>query len=73
MLHARGICCIMEAKPFDIFERPVVSVKIDLSCPIEITHTEVLSDDRGRCRAYIDIINVSSRPIRRIEGQALAQ
>lgn len=70
MLHARGICCIMEAKPFDIFERPVVSVKIDLSCPIEITHTEVLSDDRGRCRAYIDIINVSSRPIRRIEGHA---
>lgn len=45
-------------------------MKIDLTCPIEVTHTEVLSDDRGRCRGYLDIINVSEHPIRRMEGHA---
>lgn len=45
-------------------------MKIDITCPIEITHTEVLSDDRGRCRGYLDIINVSEHPIRRVEGCA---
>lgn len=46
-------------------------MKIDLTCPIEITHTEVLTDDRGRCRGYIDIINVSEHPIRMLEGRAV--
>lgn len=44
-------------------------MKLDLTCPIEINDTEVLCDDRGRCRGYIDIINVSDRPIRRIDGR----
>lgn len=45
-------------------------MKIDLTCPIEITRTEVLSDDRGRCRGYIDIINVSDHPIRCVNARA---
>lgn len=44
-------------------------MKIDLTCPIEVTRTEVLSDDRGRCRGYLDIISTSDHPIRRIEGR----
>lgn len=46
-------------------------MKLDMTCPIEITKTEVLADDFGRCRGYIDIINVSEHPIRRIEGRAV--
>ena len=46
-------------------------MKIDLTCPIEITRTEVLSDDRGRCRGYVDVINVCDHPIRRVEGRAV--
>ena len=46
-------------------------LKIDLTCPIEITRTEVLSDDRGRCRGYVDVINVCDHPIRRVEGRAV--
>lgn len=45
-------------------------MKIDLTCPIEVAHTEVLSDDRGRCRGYLDIINVGEHPLRRVEGRA---
>lgn len=46
-------------------------MKIDLTCPIEVIRTEVLADDRGRCRGYIDVVNVSERPIRLLEGRVM--
>ena len=47
-----------------------MALRIDLHCPVELTGYELLHDDRGRTRAYLQLFNLSSQRISRLEAVA---